>query len=101
MSAAAAAVADDIDITAELSRRAPLAPDYLSEKLALQDLAFQMAEHPEQVLPHLVQFAMKTCEAASAGISLYEAEGEVFRWHHLSGVLSTFNGATTPPNFRP
>jgi two-component sensor histidine kinase len=99
--AAAAVAAVDVDITAELSRRAPIAPDYLSEKLALQDLAFQMAEHPEQVLPHLVQLAMKTCEAAAAGISLYEADGEVFRWHHLSGKLSKFNGATTPRHFSP
>lgn len=97
----AAVADDDVDITAELSRRAPIAPDYLSEKLALQDLAWQMAEHPEQVLPHLVQLAMKTCESASAGISLYEPDGEVFRWHHLSGVLAKFNGATTPRNFSP
>jgi two-component sensor histidine kinase len=100
MSVTAAAVSD-IDITAELSRRAPLAPDYLSEKLALQDLAFQMAEHPEQVLPHLVQLAMKTCEATASGISLYEAESEVFRWHHLTGALAKFNGATTPRKFSP
>lgn len=90
-----------IDITDELGRRAALAPDYLSEKLALQDLAHQMAEHPEQVLPRLVALAMKTCEGASAGISLFESEGNVFRWHYLTGVLAKFNGATTPRNFSP
>lgn len=101
MSVAAITASSDVDITAELGRRATLAPDYLSEKLALQDLAFQMAEHPEQVLPHLVALAMKTCESTSAGISLFEPDGEVFRWHHLVGILSKFNGATTPRNFSP
>ncbi len=90
-----------VDISDELGKRPESSPDYLREKLALQDLALQMAEHPEQVLPRLVELAKLSCGADSAGISLFEAEGDVFRWHHLSGVLSTFSGATTPRRFSP
>ena len=93
--------APSTDITAELATRAATAPDYLSEKLNLQDLAGQMAEHPEQVLPRLVSLALTACECSSAGISLFESENDLFRWHHLAGVLATFNGATTPRNFSP
>ena len=90
-----------VDISDELARRVPSAPDYLREKLALQDLALQMAENPELVLPRLVELAKLSCGADSAGISLFEPEGDVFRWHHLSGVLAQFSGATTPRRFSP
>ncbi len=89
----------DISITHELLRRASPAPDYLREKLALQDLAQQMADHPERLLPRLVKQAMDICEADSAGISVLE--GDVFRWLGLVGKLAVFEGATTPRNFSP
>jgi len=41
-----AAVASDVFITAELNRRIPKVADYLREKVALQDLARQMVDHP-------------------------------------------------------
>jgi two-component sensor histidine kinase len=88
-------------ITDELHRRASPDADYLREKLALQDLASQMADHPAEVLPRLVKLAMEICDAESAGISILEPESEQFRWFALSGVLSTFEGATTPRNFSP
>jgi two-component sensor histidine kinase len=88
-----------VSITHELSRRPSPAPDYLREKLALQDLAHQMANHPEQLLPHLVQQAVDICDAASAGISVLE--GEVFRWLGLAGTLAVFEGATAPRDFSP
>ena len=94
----------DVFITEEIERRPVGGADYLREKLALQDLALQMAEHPAQVLPRLVEQAMEICEAASAGISLYEPQPEgagIFRWHHLTGVLARFEGATTPRDFSP
>ena len=79
----AAAVPADVFITDELLRRAPKKTDYLQEKLALQDLARQMADHPAEVLPHLVDLAIDICGGVSGGISLYEEKPSpgVFRWH--------------------
>ena len=62
-----------------------------------------MADRPEEVLPRFVDLAMEMTGGVSAGLSLYEenpAPG-VFRWQYLRGVLSPFNGATTPRNFSP
>jgi two-component sensor histidine kinase len=88
-------------ITDQLARRALPAPDFLREKLAIQDLAQQMADHPSEVLPRLVRLAMEICGAESAGVSILEPESEQFRWFGLTGVLSTFEGATTPRNSSP
>ena len=90
-------------ITDELERRPPKKTDYLQEKLALQDLAARMADQPEDVLPRFVDLAMEMTGGVSAGLSLLEenpAPG-VFRWQYLRGILSPFNGATTPRNFSP
>lgn len=95
---------DDVFITEELARRPAGTIDYLREKFALQNLAHQMVEHPDQVLPRLVSLAMEACDAASAGLSLFEPQdggAGVFRWHHLVGVLERFNGTTTPRNYSP
>jgi two-component sensor histidine kinase len=93
----------DVFITEELSRRAPKATDYLREKLALQDLAGQMIDHPADVLPRLVDLAIELCGGVTGGISLYEDNPPpgVFRWNYLRGDLARFNGATTPRNFSP
>ena len=93
-----AAVAE-VFITDELLRRAAPAPDYLREKLAIQDLAHQMADRPTEVLPRLVKLAMEICEADSAGVSVLE--GDVFRWFNLTGKLAVFEDATTPRNHSP
>jgi hypothetical protein len=65
-------------ITDELLRRVPPEADYLREKLAIQDLATQMSDSPAEVLPRLVELAMKICGAESAGISVLEPETEQF-----------------------
>ncbi|MBV8735695.1 MAG: histidine kinase, partial [Alphaproteobacteria bacterium] len=52
----------------------PKITNYLSEKLALQDIAAQMVDHPEQVLPKLVERAMEMTGAVSAGISAFEPQ---------------------------
>jgi two-component sensor histidine kinase len=89
----------EVSITHELLRRPCPAPDYLREKLALQDLAQEMADHPEGLLPRLVKQALEICDADSGGISVLE--GDVFRWLGLAGQLAAFEGATTPRNFSP
>jgi two-component sensor histidine kinase len=104
MSAAEAIAPSDLYITLELQRRVPKATDYLSEKLALQDIAAQMVDDPEQVLPKLVERAMAMTGAASAGISAFEAQegtAGIFRWRHLRGELARFVGATTPRDYSP
>ena len=97
------AVPASVFITAELLRRPPKKTDYLQEKLALQDLARQMADHPADVLPHLVDLAIEICGGTSGGISLYEENPPpgVFRWHYLRGNLEKFTGGTTPRDFSP
>jgi two-component sensor histidine kinase len=93
----------DVYITDELDRRLPKTTDFLREKLALQDLAGRMADHPDEVLPRFVDLAMEMTGGVSAGLSLYEenpAPG-VFRWRYLRGILAPFEDATTPRNFSP
>jgi predicted acylesterase/phospholipase RssA len=93
----------DVFITHELNKRPPKKTDYLQEKLALQDLAARMADEPEEVLPRFVDLAMEITGGVSAGLSLYEETSPpgLFRWQYLRGVLSPFNGVTTPRNFSP
>ena len=93
----------DVFITDELLLRAPKKTDYLQEKLALQDLARQMVDHPAHVLPHLVDLAIEICGGISGGISLYEQDPApgIFRWHYLRGNLEKFTGGTTPRDFSP
>jgi two-component sensor histidine kinase len=93
----------DVFITDELHRRPPTTTDYFKEKLALQNLAARMADHPDEILPVLVDLAMEMTGSITGGLSLYEenpAPG-VFRWHCLRGYLEKFNGGTTPRKFSP
>jgi two-component sensor histidine kinase len=93
----------DLYITNELDRRPSTLPDYRQEMLAVHELAARMAETPDEVLPRFVDLAMEITGGVSAGISLYEEAPSpgVFRWRYLRGVLSPFDGATTPRNFSP
>jgi two-component sensor histidine kinase len=104
MAAALPKELDDLLITDELRHRLAHKADYQREKLALQDLARQMAEQSDQVLPRLVHLAMDLCGGQSAGISLYEAQPPgpgIFRWHHLAGRYANFLGGTAPRDFSP
>jgi two-component sensor histidine kinase len=104
MNAADQIAPSDLYITFELNRRAPKTTDHLSEKMALQDIAAQMVDHPEQVLPKLVERAMEMTGAVSAGISAFEAQegtAGIFRWRDLKGELARFEGTTTPRNYSP
>jgi hypothetical protein len=60
-----------------------------------------MSDSPAEVLPRLVKLALEICNAASAGISIFEPEHSRFRWFALHGVLRAFEGATTPRNNSP
>ena len=89
----------DVDISDELNRRQVAAPDYLSEKLAIQDLAHRMANRPAQVLPRLTDLALELCNAESCGVSVLE--GDEFRWQGVSGRLAALEGTTTPAHCSP
>ena len=94
----------DLYITSELHRRVPKLVDHHGEKLALQDIGAQMLDHPDQVLPRLVERALQMTGAASAGISEFEHQDDtagVFRWRDLHGELARLEGATTPRNYSP
>jgi two-component sensor histidine kinase len=90
------AEAAELIITDRLHRRGPGKPDYVQEKVALQELAHLMADNPSEVLPRLVELAMRMSDAESAGISLLEPATETFRWMALAGKFQVFEGATTP-----
>jgi two-component sensor histidine kinase len=93
----------DLYITTELATRAVKPADYLREKQAIQDLAVQMANEPEKVLPRFVDLAMELTGGISGGLSLFEAAPTpgVFRWRALRGTLARFENATTPRDFSP
>jgi two-component sensor histidine kinase len=94
----------DLYITPELHRRVSKTTDYRSEKVALQDIAAQMVDHPALVLPKLVEWAMEMTGAVSAGISEFQPQdgtAGIFRWRDLKGQLAKFEGATTPRDHSP
>lgn len=71
---------------------------------ALQRLARVFAETPEAILQQLVDLAVESCGADSAGISLEETteSGEkVFRWVAISGSFAQHLHGTTPRFFSP
>ena len=91
----------DVFITDRLASRPVTQPDHLREKLAIQDLANEMADHPDEVLPRLVKLALSLCDADSAGVSVLDEEARVFRWLGLQGALSAFEGGVTPRDHSP
>jgi HWE histidine kinase len=88
-------------ITDELLRRSPANPDYLREKLAIQDLAHRMAERPGEVIPRLVAVAMEICDGASAGVSVLDPDTNRFRWLGVQGELAAMKGVTVPRDNSP
>lgn len=87
--------------TAELGRRAPRPPDHEAENRILVSLAQDMARSPRAILHSLAQAALTACRAGSAGISLIEEDGGIFRWQALVGELAPHLGGTTPRSFSP
>lgn len=88
-------------VTEELERRPTGEADFLKEKVALQDLAARLVADPDGVLPRFVELAMQMTGGDAAGLSIFEPDGSVFRWMHLCGSLSAFEGATTPRHYSP
>ncbi|WP_413990066.1 HWE histidine kinase domain-containing protein [Labrys okinawensis] len=87
---------DRVYITRELLTRPVGLSDPTREKATLLDLAYQMANAPDQVLPRFVQHALAITGGVSAGLSLLDSEdAKTFRWCYLQGELTAFEGAET------
>jgi signal transduction histidine kinase len=100
---AAEVALDRVINTDDLKRRPARAADYAAENRALVRLANVMAQSPREILQTLTDEALVLCRAGSAGISIIESEGDakIFRWHALSGALSSHLWGTTPRDFSP
>jgi signal transduction histidine kinase/ActR/RegA family two-component response regulator len=92
---------ESVITTPELTRRPPRLPDHEAENRMLVALAQDMVRTPEAILDNLAQAALASCRAGSAGISLIEEDGSIFRWHALVGELSAHLWGTTPRSFSP
>lgn len=94
---------EDVDITALLSLRPSRQPDYLSENTALGELAYTLAERPDQITTELAEASLQLTGAHSAGLSLEESiDGEAkFRWVATAGDFAKYLHATLPRHFSP
>src|SRR5260370_15892466 len=95
---------DDLLITDELHHRIAHKADYQREKLAIQDLARQMAEQPDQVLPRLLHLAVEPCGGPAPAIRLLQAQApgaRTFRWHHPAGRYAQLFGRAAPLRLLP
>ncbi|HEU4686193.1 MAG TPA: hypothetical protein VFS39_16920, partial [Nitrospira sp.] len=87
--------------TTDLDERAFRPPNFEAENTALLALAQHMADSPNSVLQKLVEIAMETCGAGSAGVSLVNKEGTEFYWPAVAGEWKPYTGGGTPRNFGP
>ncbi|KXU83912.1 hypothetical protein CI15_25650 [Paraburkholderia monticola] len=74
----------DLYITPELHRRVPREVDHPGEKLALQDIEAQMLDHPDQLLPKLVEHVSAILECLGQHIPPRSASADL--------ALSIFQG---------
>ncbi|MEO5821419.1 MAG: ATP-binding protein [Vicinamibacteraceae bacterium] len=99
------AALDAIVITPTLFERVAPPRDLAVEHGALTDLISQAATQSSQLLAHLVDLAVRLCNAGSAGVSLLEPAAEpgegVFRWVAMAGAYREYVGGTTPESFSP
>jgi signal transduction histidine kinase len=91
---------DEVIITPELSRRTPRSSDLGAENKALVALAAELARSPQTVLQTVVDYAVKLCQADTAGISLLEVnqDEEIFRLRAISGDFQGYIGNSIPRN---
>lgn len=90
---------EDVDITADLGRRARRSPDFEAEHRALTALVTELALHPRNMLQKLAEVALELCHAGTAGVSLLEAD--VFRWEAVAGAAAAARGTTMPRHASP
>lgn len=87
--------------TPDLQHRATRETDVDGENRALLELARHLSEKPADILQKLSEIAVELCHAGSAGVSIVEEEGDVFRWYGTAGELAGLRWATLPRSFSP
>jgi hypothetical protein len=95
-------IEDLLDSSSFKKRRFAKEPDRVSREI--ERLQRCIAQRPEQVFQELVQIAVDSCHADSAGISLEEenAQGELqFRWFAVAGSFAPYLNGTTPRFYSP
>jgi two-component sensor histidine kinase len=93
----------DLVITEALRDR-PTKPDNgLAEVDAFHDLAEIIMRSPSAAVRRFPEFAMRLCDAGSAGWSRLRSNGPVrsFSWDSLAGIFAPYAGGTTPRAFSP
>jgi signal transduction histidine kinase len=103
MGAARAATLDDVVTTEQLQQRPTRPANYQAENRALVELVRTLAGAPATVFQKLVDLALQLTGADSAGISVFEMEGEnrIFRWRATAGAFARFTGGTMPRDSSP
>lgn len=92
---------ENVVVTQELLQRPSRAPDIAAENRAMLELAQYLSENPTEILQKLAEVTLTLCRAGSAGISIIEAESEVFRWYAVAGALAAHRWGTLPRFFSP
>lgn len=87
--------------TEELKQRPWREPDHESESRALLGLAHHLADSPSTILQKLVNTALETLGAGSAGVSLISKETGDFYWPAIAGAWNPHVGGGTPRHFGP
>src|SRR5262245_50022409 len=86
-----------------LRQRPSKPPNHRAESLALRDLAQALASAPDSVAQRMVEAAAALTGAASAGLSLVQAQDgqEIFRWIATTGEYARYLSGTMPRHFSP
>lgn len=87
--------------TDELGARPSRAPDYQTESRGLLTLMQHLADSPRTILQRLVEIALETCLAGSAGVSVVSEESGDFYWPAIAGEWKPHIGGGTPRDFGP
>jgi PAS domain S-box-containing protein len=93
----------DVLCTEELARRPARAFDPEAELHNLCALGESLAEDPAGALEHVVELALSSCAAGSAGVSFLDAtdDGATLHWPAIAGAWSGYTGGRIPREASP
>ena len=92
---------ESVIATPQLGQRKARVVDAEAETRATLELVRQLADHPEEFFPQLVQAVQEFTSGDSAGISLLDEDRKRFIWPAVSGGLAAYVGGGTPSDFGP
>jgi len=76
-------------------------PNRRAERAAFQELTEILPQGRAGILRRLATLGLHLCGAGTAGVSILDPGGEVFRWQALAGKLAKYEGGTTPRDWSP